>query len=175
MEISKGLFKSLIKISALLDKNAIRHCLTGGLAVSIVSQPRATEDIDFAVLLEEAEKEKLETILKSEFTVLQFQKTIMHLHNAAIQRALIRDPLDPEGVVIIDFLFPINEVFIRTVENAVRINTEGVSIPVARAEDLILMKTLAGRPQDIFDIEAIKRECLLDEDYIKKYISKNTA
>lgn len=40
-------------------------------------------------------------------------------------------------------------------ERIVERNIEGVRVPVASAEDVVVMKILAGRPQDIDDIASI--------------------
>jgi hypothetical protein len=46
----------------------------------------------------------------------------------------------------------IEELFL---EGATVQNVEGVAVPVARAEDLVVMKVLAGRPKDLEDVAAI--------------------
>ena len=40
-------------------------------------------------------------------------------------------------------------------EGAIEIAIEGLNVPVARAEDIVVMKILAGRPKDLEDVVAI--------------------
>jgi hypothetical protein len=40
-------------------------------------------------------------------------------------------------------------------DGAVERTVEGVTVPVARAEDLVVMKILAGRPTDLEDVVAV--------------------
>jgi predicted nucleotidyltransferase len=48
-------------------------------------------------------------------------------------------------------------------------NIDGVSVPVASPEDVIVMKVLAGRPKDQEDVRSVLRErqSRLDLDYIR--------
>jgi hypothetical protein len=55
------------------------------------------------------------------------------------------------------------------IERAVRVEIEGLSVPVASPEDLIVMKILAGRPKDLEDVRTVLTERLnkLDVAYIR--------
>lgn len=53
METAKGLTEVLKKLAGLLAKEELDFCLVGGGAVGMVATPRATEDIDILVLLDE--------------------------------------------------------------------------------------------------------------------------
>ncbi len=60
----------------------------------------------------------------------------------------------------------------RFIERAVRIEIEGLSVPVASPEDLIVMKALAGRAKDLEDVRTVLMERLasLDIAYIKSML-----
>jgi hypothetical protein len=51
-------------------------------------------------------------------------------------------------------------------------SVEGVTVPVASAEDVVVMKTLAGRPKDIEDVVAIaaSQASRLDVDYVREML-----
>ena len=55
---------------------------------------------------------------------------------------------------------------------AQELEVAGVRLPVARAEDLVVMKILAGRPKDITDVEAVLRaQTSLDLSLIRETLS----
>ena len=54
MGVAGDLFYTLKSMCALLNEEHLDYCLIGGLAVAILAKPRATEDIDFLVLIEES-------------------------------------------------------------------------------------------------------------------------
>jgi hypothetical protein len=58
------------------------------------------------------------------------------------------------------------------IERAVRVEIEGLSVPVASPEDLIVMKVLAGRPKDREDVRTVLTERLnkLDVAYIRSIL-----
>jgi hypothetical protein len=60
----------------------------------------------------------------------------------------------------------------RFIERAIRIEIEGLSVPVASPEDLIVMKVLAGRPKDLEDVRTVLTERLtkLDVAYLRSML-----
>ncbi len=80
-----------------------------------------------------------------------------------------------KGLADVDVLFTGKDKFLRSVVRRRKIMKIGnLNIPVIQAEDLIIMKTLAGREKDEEDIEAIWEEIgdKLDSDYISRTISR---
>jgi hypothetical protein len=55
----------------------------------------------------------------------------------------------------------------RFLERADRIDVEGVAVPVACREDLVVMKLLAGRPKDLDDVAAVATAAPLDLDDLR--------
>lgn len=60
------------------------------------------------------------------------------------------------------------------IERAVPLDFEGVFVPVASPEDVIIMKVLASRPKDIEDVRAIiaERHATLDAAYIRSMLEE---
>jgi len=56
----------------------------------------------------------------------------------------------------VDFLLADNEAYKEAVLNPVELIIDNVKIPVASPENLINIKKLAGRPQDLLDIESLR-------------------
>jgi len=59
------------------------------------------------------------------------------------------------------------------IARAVPVDIEGLSVPVASPEDLIVMKVLAGRPKDLEDLRAVltERRATLDMAYIRSVLA----
>ena len=62
-------------------------------------------------------------------------------------------------------------------ERAVTLDLDGVSVPVAAAEDIIVMKVLAGRPKDLDDVVAIAaaQGPALDEAAVRRTLAELEA
>ena len=157
MDIAQGLITALKTACQIFNKSGIGYCLAGGLAVSLLTRPRATEDVDFIILVEEREQQNVEALLRIHFDIVQSNE-VMHFKNASIWRMIISDQLNSDGLIILDMIFADRPEFRRAVENAFTIELDGVEISVISPVDLIAVKRLAGRPIDLLDIEAIQQE-----------------
>ncbi len=63
VDIAQGLITTLKESCKLFSSSGIDYCLAGGLAVAMIARPRATEDVDFIILVEEDGKQAVEDIL----------------------------------------------------------------------------------------------------------------
>ena len=131
----------------------VDHCLIGGLAVGILAKPRATEDIDLLILIEEQQIPCLMALLKKHLDVIH-EGHVMHFPQATIWRTLIGTPAG--DTVLVDFLLANHEVYREAVLNPIKLAVDDVSIPVVNRESLIKIKEMSGRPQDILDITSLK-------------------
>jgi len=158
VEIAKGLIETLKSLCVHFSQAKIKFCLIGGLAVGILSKPRATEDIDLLVLIEETEKQQIRDILLNNFRVIK-TLDVMHFKKASIWRILLEDVYThKEGFIILDLLFADNAVYKETVLHPFVVTVDGIAIPLASPENLIKIKELSNRPQDLIDIEELKAE-----------------
>jgi hypothetical protein len=156
MEIGTALFETLKHLCSVLNSEQIRYCLIGGLAVGMLAKPRATEDIDLLMLINEDSAGPVRNLLKKHFDVIQ-DDNVMHFKNCTIWRTVIRESFTKDkGIVIIDIVFADREIYKNAVANALRIETDGILIPVASPEHLIEIKKLSGRPVDLLDIQALQ-------------------
>ncbi len=169
MEIGKSLLETLKQISTALSTADVEHCLIGGLALAMVARPRTTEDIDILVLLNEEQIGKLSAIIHEGFQVIHAHKEVMTFGKSKIWRVLLSDPFSGEGSVLLDILFAEHVIHQNAVRNALTVTVDSIPISVVKPEDLILLKMLSGRDQDLLDIELIREENQnnLDEGYIK--------
>ena len=162
MGVAGDLFDTLKSLCTLLNDEHVDYCLIGGLAVAILAKPRATEDIDLLILIEEQQIPSLVGLLHKRFKIIQ-GKNVMHFKNATICRTILASPSDEKGgIVVVDFLLADHDTYRETLRNPLFLTVDGEKIPVARPESLIKMKELSNRPQDLLDIAALK-EALNDQ------------
>lgn len=156
MGVAGDLFETLKSLCALLNDEDIDYCLIGGLAVAILAKPRATEDIDLLILMEERQIPSLVGLLKKRFTIIQGQNVI-HFKNATICRTILASPTDEKGgIVVVDFLLADHDTYREALRSPLILTVDDQKIPLARPEGLIKMKELSNRPQDLLDIAALK-------------------
>ena len=169
MEIGKSLLETLIKLSLVFSKAEIKFSLVGGLALGMIARPRATEDIDLLVLLGEDQSKTIAEILHKNFEVIHQHDELMVIGKTKILRTLLQDPHLKEGIIIVDILFADNVIYCNAVKNSIKVKVASTPIPVVKAEDLILIKMLSTRDQDRIDIQTIRDENDIDEEYINSW------
>lgn len=151
---------AITRIAKLLESHRLTFALIGGLASSIRGRLRVTADIDIVVDCEVVDA----IAILEELDSKSFRPFVA----------------DPETSVRQFYVLPIEDIASRTpidlaigasgfeklvVQRAVR--PEGYPISVATAEDLLLMKVMAGRPQDENDVQGIvlANKDTIDWDY----------
>ncbi|NJC88774.1 MAG: hypothetical protein FIB02_09675 [Desulfuromonas sp.] len=161
MDIAGGILKTLKRAATVLRENRIDYCLAGGLAVSLLARPRATEDVDLIVLLKDHELADFEDLIKCSFEVIQVHQ-VKRFHNASIWRFVLGD--GGQGLVLLDLILADREEYRAAIEGATEIIVDGCPINIIAPHDLITVKTLAGRPIDLLDIEALQ-EAMKSADF----------
>ena len=132
-------------VSKLLADAGIRHALVGALAAnSYRRRPRTTEDIDFLVG-DEAFEVHAGGFVTMRVPVIEF------------------DGIDVDQVPLTDAL--------RVVEDALTHAPASEGVPIAAVEMVVIMKLLAGRTQDLADIEAIV-DSGADREFLRAAVRK---
>ncbi len=141
---------ALRDLVAWLERARVPGVVIGGVAASIQGRPRATRDLDVLALLEEEQWGGL-LVLGAEFGYepripepLAFARTSRVL--------LLRHQPTAIDLDLTLGTLPFEE---EAVRRAVRVDVGGLALPVASPEDLLIMKSVAHRPRDLVDIEAI--------------------
>jgi len=139
---------AVVRVAKLLESHNLAFALIGGLASSIRGRLRVTADIDLVVdcevpaaisLLGELDNESFRPFVEdAETSIRQFY--ILPLEDVA------------SGTPI-DLAIGASGFEKLIVQRASK--PQGYPIPVATAEDLLLMKLMAGRPQDQSDIQGV--------------------
>lgn len=146
----KNLSSELVKLQK--EGKLKGFSLIGALAVSAHARPRATKDIDFLV---SADKDfffkLLPDILKQKgYSLKVFKGEIDDPVNG-----LIRIYDQEDGSELADIIPVLWNWQDEIVAGAEKLDLLGVSIPVARIEDMIVLKLKAGGPQDVLDTEEL--------------------
>ncbi|MEC4679883.1 MAG: DUF6036 family nucleotidyltransferase [Nitrospirota bacterium] len=148
-----------------LSKSNVRYVVVGGLATVLHGYPRLTVDIDLMVDLAPEQAEKVISTLTSLGLVPQLPLDPTAFANPQTRQTWNREKnmqvfsmIDPQNPLRIVDLFvenpiPFEDIWGRSI--TVQVNT--VSIRIASLVDLIHLKRLAGRPQDLLDIEQLEQ------------------
>jgi hypothetical protein len=151
-------------IAALVD-GGVEYILIGGLAVGAHGFPRATKDVDIVPAHDEANLQRLATVLR-EIDARQFETGDFDPAEFPF------DPLKPEDLreggnfVLatrlgrLDIMqwvpgVPGDRAFEHLAKSAVETSLGRGRLRVCSRDDLIAMKQAAGRPQDLVDLEQL--------------------
>ncbi len=138
----------------LLERYQYRYALAGGLAVSMLAAPRATVDIDLCVMLTTEEFPLLFDRLRTMLPGLFIHPQPMHFAQVDIHRVV---HLATPRELIIDFIVPHDRAFTESaMQRRLMVTFAGRTLPVLTPEDLVVLKTWAGRTQDLLDIAALR-------------------
>ena len=147
-----GLRAPLADLLAWLAGRHTPHVLIGGVAVGLLARPRATLDIDGIAWVADGDWKKLVADAKASGFTPREKDPIEFIRQTRM--LLLRH--DASGVEIDLSLgaLPFEQA---AIQRSVTLVIDGLSIPIPTPEDLIIMKAIAHRPQDMADIDAIAR------------------
>ena len=137
-----------------LQSRGVKYLIVGGYAVSLHAQPRATKDIDILVSTDPENARAVHAAL------VDFGAPLGELtpDDFADSGSFFRIGREP---IAVDILTEIPGVefdlaWSRRVEGVIDI-ADGLLANFISVEDLISAKVAAGRPQDLADVDAIRR------------------
>jgi len=164
----KSLINSLKKLVRKLRRNDIDYVLVGGLAVSAVSEPRSTVDIDLLVGVCENE-------IGGFITMLEGWRLFVHVNREPLifrNVKFIRGVLNSSPEIIVDFLIADDDFKKNALKRGEEIEMGDFEVEVAAPEDLIILKLLSMREHDILDIKSIiSHQKKLDRKYLNEKIA----
>jgi len=170
MEIANDLINILRSTSDLFADKKINFCLAGGWAVGIWGAPRATEDIDLLIFLEQNELKNISELLNIKFNVAQSHK--LKFKSATILR-IILSLKNKKELYILDLILADTLYFQNILKRKIYIEFEGTSIPLISLEDLIILKSISNREEDQIDIKNLTTSAkTIDWNYINNAIKK---
>lgn len=157
------LLQTLRDIADFLKSQNVDHALIGGLAAAVRGEPRSTLDVDLIVACDVQRCLELIGALEGS----QFRPLFAGVREV-VETAFILPLEHRHTSVKVDLALGLTGFEQNAIRNATLVHFEGIPVAVVSAEDLILMKTLAGRPRDTDDVAKIvlRQGDALDWDYI---------
>ncbi len=151
-------------IFAALNAARVKYLVVGGLAVVLHGVSRFTWDIDLTVELTTDNVDRLAKALKRLGFVPRVPAPVHGLADAAVRRhwiqqkhmtvySFIQRKMPPRVVDIL--LNPLGQ-FDAIHRRRITVRARGVAVPLVPVDVLVKMKQAAGRPEDLFDIQALK-------------------
>ncbi|MFQ5896838.1 MAG: hypothetical protein ACE5JN_01120 [Candidatus Methylomirabilia bacterium] len=161
-------FETAWQLHAFLSTRGIPYAIIGGIAVQRWGRPRLTRDVDLTVLLPPGgEEATLREI------VAAFPARIEDAVAFALEHRVL--PVDVPGGSEADLSLGLpgyeEHLIARTVAYDLG---DGREVRLCSAEDLIIHKALAGRPQDVLDIEGVvaRHGAALDIVYVHQWLEE---
>lgn len=171
MRLGPGIFPFLAPLAALqrlLARFGDRGMVIGGIAASLLGQPRLTADIDAVILLDIAELPRL-------LEAAAIEGLIPRIDDAeafARQNRVLLLQHEESGIPVDISLgtLPFEK---EAVERSVVRMVGGVDIRLPTPEDLVILKAVAHRPKDLLDIQAIlESHPDLDRERVRRWVSE---
>jgi hypothetical protein len=142
-----------------LDAAGVDYAVCGGLAMGILAVPRMTKDID--LLVRESDVVRAKAVVKSvgfdipakpmTFELVDVGRISGRAEDARVSK------LDPatSNLLSLDFLV-VEPVFHEVWDTRIVVGYLNRKVKVVSVDGLVTMKTRAGRPTDLRDIEQLK-------------------
>jgi len=148
-----ALWRTAQDICEVLERARLPFCLIGGLALQRWGQPRATADVDVSLMADFArELEVVELLLNRYQARIEDAREFVQQHRVLLLASR-------EGVAL--------DVSFAAIPYEQRVFTRSITwkpdsqrqLRICSAEDLVVLKSMAGRPQDWIDVENIILRC----------------
>jgi hypothetical protein len=147
-----------------LHRAGVRYVVVGGVAVVLQGHVRTTVDLDLVVDLEVDAASKVVAVLTDLGFTPRLPVPAMDFADPAIRRTWVAERnlqvfsfYDPANPMIEVDIFATEPVPLESLlADALIVEIGGAPVAVASRRQLIAMKRLAGRPQDLADIAALE-------------------
>lgn len=162
------LTEAALDVARMMEAEGLEGAFVGAFAAGFVSEPRATRDVDAMVFWEERSPESLFEIAKRYGLEMRTENSMEIARRSRV--LLLVHKLTGVTVDISLGILPFER---EIAQRAHRFEREGVAVRVATAEDLFIMKVLANREKDLFDLSQIVRaNPALDRNYVMGHVSE---
>jgi hypothetical protein len=150
---------------AFFEQKGVRYALIGGLAASLRGQPRVTVDVDLVIAADVGRTLALIPSLAGSAFEPLFEGA-----EEVVERSFMLPLRHRTTGVKVDVAVGLSGFEQQVIRRAEPMSLAGKTVVVATAEDLLIMKTLAGRPHDDQDARGLisARGPSLDWEYCEK-------
>jgi len=162
----------LAEVARALGDLNIPFMLIGGQAVLLHGEPRLTEDIDITLGVDPSRLSSLLQVCERVgLSVLPEQV------EAFVRETFVLPARHGESLIRVDFIFSSTPYEQHAIARAESVMLDGVPVPFATAEDLIIHKLFAGRPRDLEDAAGVVRRKgdQLDWAYLEDWVRQFAA
>jgi predicted nucleotidyltransferase len=153
------------RVFRLLNERDVRYVIVGGIAVILHGIPRLTADLDIIIDLDPANASQAIEVLQAAGFVAEVPVDIREFADENIRRSWIVDKHmkalslhDGEmPPTVIDLLAESPIPFEDLYQRAKVVSLEAMTLRVAAIPDLIVLKRLSGRPEDLRDVAELEK------------------
>ena len=124
-----------------------KYALIGGFAVSAWGVPRATQDFDFAIAIDQADPQVLATFIGGRYQAGEPDDPLRGVVTVSVEVEH-----EPISLQLVCFPPVLTELAFRHIET---LSVLGNSVPVVSWPVLIILKLYAGGPHDLLDVHQI--------------------
>jgi predicted nucleotidyltransferase len=166
---SEPLLIVLADAVSLLESQGVAYALIGGLAITHRGRPRSTDDVDLVIAADIPWALRFIKVLAG----TDFRPLLKGVEEV-VEKSFILPLLHLPTNIKLDLVLGLSGFEQEAIERAERVEFGGKMVFVATAEDLLIMKTMAGRPQDDQDVHGLvvtQRENI-DWDYCLRQASR---
>lgn len=162
------LLAPLTAVQKLLERFGGRGLIFGGVAASLLGQPRLTADVDALLLLSTEELPRLIEAANQE----GLEPRISDAHDFARRNRVLLLRHKTSGINV-DISLGVLPLEVEAVERSQNYRAGALNIRLPTPEDLIIFKAVAHRPRDLLDIQAIiQSHPQLDRVRIKHWVTE---
>lgn len=161
----------LRQLAKFLKDAGVDYAVLGGIAVSVYSEPRMTQDIDLNIIMDIKD---LSVFLKKsrEYGFLPIPLDITRFVK---ETGVIPMKFSKSGVIgRFDFIIAQNPIEFAGIKRASFKKIYNVNVKLVTAEDLLLHKLLSERPRDREDVRGIivRQGKKLNQEYVASWLKK---
>jgi len=163
-----SLIPAIRALCNLLAVSQVSGALIGGVAASLQGQARATEDIDALLRLDEQTLDHFLDLAVAQGLKPRIPEAVAFAKRSAV--LLLEHEASRVGVDLTISRLPFDS---EAIDRARPVVIDDLRFSVVSPEDLIIMKAIAHRPQDLQDIQAVARaNPQLDVKRIRAYVQE---
>jgi hypothetical protein len=148
-----NLYEEVRSVIRTLHAQGIEYAICGGFAVSIHTEPRATEDLDLLILAEDLPR--CRAVVQA-LGYTQFGEPMQFAQGRITLQRLVKPEPKGEDLAMLDLLLVDSPMLAEIWRTRETFEWESNPVWVVSRQGLIALKRLRGSPQDLADIARLE-------------------